>query len=246
MVILSVSGHCGLFCDPFQDNHAYLGDPGGAVEALVQTFTGLGLADIEVAHFSDRFDELDRDGDGRADELGFLQLLDAIEHVYENWIDGVADPARLVIVGHSHGATWAHIAVGVTPHVPVDYLVTLDGICFEWEPEHNQTISDWFAAQPGGNPFPWDISTPCDRWTIPGLSSPLDTKDVPFDHVAWNLEVQGNTLLLQDCCDNRRLDGSTTGIETFPGPDGHSEVDEANSVSMAWVADRIVARETAP
>ena len=61
-----------------------------------------------------------------------------------------------------------------------------------------------------------------------------------------NLEVHSNGLPLGDCCTNVRLDGTTNGIETFFAPETHSNVTLKNSVSMSWVVDEIVARETSP
>ena len=242
-VIFSVSGHCGLACNPSVDNDAYLADPQDAVEAVTQTLTGLGFTSQE-SNYSDRFESLDRDGDGTDDELGFLQLIEDLQFVYDNWIDGRSNPTRIVVVAHSHGATWAHIAVSVVDQIPIEYLVSLDGICFFWETEHQSTIRSWFQAN--GNPYPWDISAPCDIWSVPGQASAFNTKDVAFDNVVINLEVQSNDLFTSDCCDNSRLDGSRTGIETFAASESHGAVHGSGSASMSWVQNRIATRETSP
>ena len=242
-VILSVSGHCGVLCNPPVDNDSYLADPQDAVEAILQTLNGLGFT-TQASDYSDRFESLDRDGDGTIDEFGFLQLIDDLDFVYDNWIDGRSNPTRILVVAHSHGATWAHIAVSVVDQVPIEYLISLDGVCFLWGTEHQGTIQNWFQAN--GNPYAWDISAPCNIWNIPGQAAPYNTKDVVFDNVVINLEVQSDDLFISDCCDNYRLDGSQTGIEIFASTENHGEVHRSGSASMAWVQTRIATRETAP
>jgi hypothetical protein len=240
VVVLSVSGHdgavSGFFCTS-DTNRAYLSDPGEAVDAVVEAILDLGLT-VEVGHFADRLSAPDLDRDGQPDNLeqyGFSELLATMQWVFDEWIDGVANPTKLVIVAHSHGATWAHVATSVMSHVPVSCLVTLDGICSFWECEHAQEVTTWVAAN--ALDFAWDIAHPCDAWTVGGGA--YNTKDVAFDNVLENLEVQSSDLFVSDCCDNVRLDGSSDGISTFLSGEGHNEVRLASGAAMTWVADMI-------
>ena len=213
-------------------------DEGEAAEAMLDAFDGLGL-EVYDAHFSDR---IESDGSGFVDRLGFAELYDFLREVHAEWIDGNANPPRVVIVAHSHGATWAHLAVALLEDVPIEYLVTLDGICLQWECEHTAGLEDWFDAN-GVTP-PSGLASPCELWTVNDVD--YDTKDVAFDNVAVNLEVHSNGLPVGDCCTNVRLDGTTTGIETFFAPESHGGVTLANSAAMNWVVDEIVTRETGP
>ena len=242
VVLLSVSGHdgaiSGLFCTS-DTNRSYLGDPGEAVDAVVAAIEDLGLT-VEVAHFADRLSAPDLDLDGQPDNLeqfGFSELLATMQEIHDAWIDGIDDPTRLVIVAHSHGATWAHVATSVMSHVPVSCLITLDGICFAWECEHADEVADWVTLN--ALQFPWDVAHPCDAWPIAGLSAPYNTKDVAFDNVAVNLEVQSSDLFVSDCCDNLRLDGSSEGVRTLISAEDHNEVRLAPSAAMTWVGDMI-------
>jgi len=242
VVILSISGHEGalnaVLCTS-EDNYSYLGEPGEAVDAVIQAFVDVGMS-VQYQHFSDRLAAPDANGDGvpdNPDRLGFVEFLDTMENVYRWWIEGQADPTQLVIVAHSHGTNWAHIATSIKDYIPVSYLVTLDGICLLWECEHQQAVADWVAAN--SLQYSWDISRPCDVWNIPGQPLPMNTKDVVFPSVAINLEVQSTDLVTSDCCDNYRLDGSLTGISTFITPEGHNELRPSSSVAMTWVADQI-------
>lgn len=240
VVVLSVSGHDGaingILCTS-ESNHAYLGEPGEAVEAVVAAIEDLGLT-VAVAHFSDRISAPDLDGDGEpdnAEQFGFSELLDTMQAIHDVWIQGVAEPTKVVIVAHSHGATWAHIATSVMEHVPLSCLVTLDGICFAWECEHTDPLAAWVALN--ARQFSWDISRPCDAWTV--ASTLYNTKDVVFGSVLVNLEVQSADPFVSDCCDNVRLDGSIAGVATFTSGEDHNEVRDATGAAMTWVGDMI-------
>jgi len=235
VMIVSVSGHGGalsaILCDS-SDNVPYLGDPGDAVQALAQYFQGEHGDSIAIANFTDLYVG---DAPGRQ---GFVELVRLLDFVDENWIAGTPDhPTRIVMVAHSHGAVWAHLAASVRPDVPIDYLVTLDGICTYWECEHAGTIGDWIAVN--GDPWPFDIADPCGSRDVPGAAAPYDVKDVAPFSVAVNLEVQSGDLLVYDSVDNVRPDGSKDGIETYLASESHTQVDAAASGSMLWVIDRI-------
>jgi hypothetical protein len=241
VVVLSVSGHdgalSGLLCTS-DTNRTYLADPGDAVEAVVGAILGLGLT-VEVGAFSDRLLAPDLNRDGLADnteQYGFEELLATMQWVFDQWMDGVANPTKLVIVAHSHGATWAHMATSVMSHIPVSCVVTLDGICSFWECEHTTEVADWVAAN--ALVFTWDVSHPCDAWTVG--AAVYSTKDIAFDNVVTNLEVESSDLFLSDCCDNVRLDGSSDGILTYVSGEDHNGVRSATSDAMTWVSDWIL------
>ncbi|HEX5135551.1 MAG TPA: hypothetical protein VFY93_01135 [Planctomycetota bacterium] len=240
VVVLSVSGHdgaiSGLLCTS-DTNRSYLGDPGDAIDAVVDAILDLGLT-VEVGNFADRLLAPDLDRDGQPDngeQYGFAELLATMQWVFDEWMDGVANPTKLVLVAHSHGATWAHMATSVMSHIPVSSLVTLDGICSFWECEHAEEVADWVAAN--GLVFAWDIAHPCDAWTVG--AAVYNTKDVAFDNVAVNLEVQSADPFVSDCCDNVRLDGTSDGIATYTSGEDHNGVRGASSDAMTWVGDWI-------
>ena len=235
IVLLSVSGHGSLPC-LFNTNVSYLDDAGDAVQSLEATFASLGLT-TQAWHYADLFDE---GAPGNLDRQGFLQLLDRLDTVFRDWIDGVPNPTRIVIVAHSHGTNWAHTAASIRPNIPIEYLITLDGICFTWECEHAATIDAWVQQN---MPFPHDISEACNVWIVPGQALLFNIKDVAFDNVIFNLEVQSSSLLTTDCCDNYRLDGTTTGIATHQSTDDHRGVHVANGDAMNWVDGMIRALE---
>jgi len=242
VVVLAVSGRTIDFADPFcapACNVDYLGAPGDAAEAIVQQHVAQGNTVVLWTYVS----SLDSYPDGR---FGFLQLLDDLDWIDKNWIQGQTTPTRIQIVAHSHGATWAHVACSVMANVPIEALVSLDAICFQWEADYGPSILAYYAVY--GNPWPWDISTPCGEWMVPGFATLFDTGDVAFDNVAHNFEVQSDDscalCLLSDQTDNARLDGSITGIVTFASTqDDHSGVHVPGRESMLWVLDRLLELE---
>jgi hypothetical protein len=242
VVLLSVSGHDGalnaVLCTS-DTNRSYLADPGEAVDGIVAALQDRGLT-VEVANFADRLAAPDLNQDGQPDnteQYGFSELLATMEDVYDNWMAGFDNPTKLVIVAHSHGAVWAHVATSVMSHVPVSCLVTLDGVCLLWDCEHADEVTAWVAAN--SVQVPWDIAHPCGIWQIPGKTALYDTKDVAFDNVVLNLEVESSDPFVSDCCENVRLDGSSKGILTFVSGESHNEVRQADGAAMTWVEDTI-------
>lgn len=243
VVLFTVSGHDGalnaVFCTA-ATNRSYLGDAGEATEAIVRTFDNLGFTG-QIGHYADFFDGIDADGDGLTDDpgqRGFLQLIAAMQAVYNDWISGFDNPTRIVIVAHSHGAVWAHMAVSVLDHIPIEYLITLDGVCTLWECEHESDVAGRLGAN--GDPFPWDISRPCGRWLVAGRTGGFDTEDVAFDNVRINLEVQSDDFFASDGVDNVRRDGTRRGVATFfAAGEGHNDVRKDGSDALAWVTDQI-------
>jgi hypothetical protein len=241
VVLLSVSGRNldtgDLFCPP-ECNVPYLGDPGAAAEAIVTDLTNQGLSVDHTAYIAALL-SFDDDMDGQDDRFGFLDLIEDLQWIQDNWIADFDNPTRIVILAHSHGCVWAHIATSVLPDVHVEVLVSLDGVCFFWEADNGLSIDDYIAAN--GNPWSWDISMPCAAWDVPGVGV-LDTNDVAFSNVRYNIEVlsNGTTPLAVDEQENYRPDGTRVDIESFHSTeDSHTDVDTPGTQSMLFVLDRL-------
>lgn len=244
LVLISVSGHVGVLSPTnctSADNRTYLADDGQASDAVATTLTNLGFGGL-VWHYADIFDGVDANDDGVVDDpeaRGFLQLIRLLQDIYDNWIAGFDNPTGIVIVAHGHGAVWAHMACSVMDHVPIELLITLDGICDLWECEHQTDVANWLTAN--GDPYAWDISAPCGLWPVTGQTETFDTEDVVFDNVRYHLEVQSNDLLgFHDEVDNRRLDGSRRDIATyFSVNEDHNQVRQGTSDALTWVDQKI-------
>jgi hypothetical protein len=243
VVLITVSGHVGIATDTnctSADNRSYLSDAGQAGEAVALTLSNLGFGGL-IWHYADIFDGVDADDDGIVDDVeaqGFLQFISLLQDVYDNWIEGFDNPTFIIIVAHGHGAVWAHMATSILSHVPIELLITLDGICGLWECEHQTVVADWLAAN--GDPYPWDISRPCGLWPVSGQVDSFDTSDVVFSNVRYHLEVQSNDVELRDEVDNYRLDGTRTSVNTFFSADeDHHDVSLAGSDALTWVDQRI-------
>ncbi len=244
VVLLTVSGRTfsiNLFCPP-ECNVAYLGDPSAAGEMLQTEIENMGLT-VQRDDYIAALTNYDDNNDNIADRFGFLQLVTDLEWIRDNWITGFTNPTRIVIYAHSHGCVWAHIAASVVPDCPIEVLASIDGVCLQWEGDHEESIEDYFTANP--NPWSWNIAAPCDAWIVLGESSAFDVEDVAFAHIKHNLEVQSTGIsflvdLIADDQDNRREDGSETGIQRLPpSSEDHTTVDEPDSAAFAWVIDRL-------
>jgi len=245
--VLHVSGRApnliNLLCPP-ECNVAYLDEAGEAPEAIVLDLIDLGFLVDSQAYIA-ALESFDDDGDGAFDRFGFLQLVGDLQFIFDNWIDGVRNPTCIVLLGHSHGVVWAHLAAAVLPQVPIDFLVSLDGICTFWSFDHAPSITGYYATN--GNPWPFDISDPCALWNIPGLAAPANTEDAVFDNVVHNLEAQAGIGLLQDTEPNHRLDGTTSNVRTFVSAnEDHTGVHLGDGDAVAWVRARLAELATAP
>lgn len=231
--LLSVSGHCLLLlCDAPRD-YRYLDDPGSAVDALKTFFDGRDVPVID-AHYGDRF--LDTEY-----EEGFLTLLERMQTIAPI-LTMAGSSAKLIIVAHSHGVTWAHMATRALPDVPVSVLISVDGVCLGWTPVHGPPAKDWTNRNPGHsyvtNWEPKELSAPCNAWTVQGSSR--HTTDVTFPSVGINLETRSaGTPILNDTEPNLRLDGTRTGICTLPRAETHDRLHEKGSEGMTWVVEKL-------
>ncbi len=239
ILILSVGGHArsasALTCSE-DKNRSYLGNSGNAVDALTTFFFNEGL-EVAVRNFSDRLQASDQNFDGIPDdlnELGFLELLLILDQAYLLWILDQASPTRIVLVCHSHGGNWAHLATAIRPEIPIEYLISLDNVVTNWECEHRCQVASWVHFN--GLAFELDISQPESAIFVPGQNELEHVKDVVFDNVRYNVEVQSTgPPPLNDCCDNYRRDGFRDGIFTDNRGETHAKVYRAGSESMDWV-----------
>ena len=240
VVILSVSGQAGIVTPPdncsFATNRAYLGDTNRAVSTLANLLGGLGFFG-SIGNYASRLEngDLDSDGVDDPDREGFVQLLEDLNFIYDNWIDGFINPTAIIIVSHGHGAVWAHAAVAMLDQIPIAYLITLDGFCTDWDCVHETAVADYQTAN--ANPFPFDMSDPCARWTVVGEGTLFDSQDIAFDNVTFHLEVRSNEML--DVINNRRLDGTEDSIFRFTSTEDHDGITMDGSDAMDWVANFI-------
>lgn len=251
--LLTVAGHClpimGL-CDG-NFNPEYLSHAGTA-EALATPLREAGL-DVETMAFVDGwYTWVDTEGEVLA--AGFLDLVAHLQLAHLGWMNGFDDPTRIVLVGHGHGAVWAHLAVHVVPEVSVEVLVDLDGMSAGWDDDEGYygVGDDWPAVIPGfvaedDQVWPVEAWRAEDAWPVEGRTDLWDIEDVVPPNVVLNLEVHSTPSPFQEGSNvfdgetNLRSDGSTDGIRLFTSEEDHDRVYDPESDSLAWVAKKILA-----
>ncbi|MBB6097601.1 hypothetical protein HNR42_001018 [Deinobacterium chartae] len=248
VVILAVSGRCGVPCvGAPEPNHSYL-ERRGTLEAVAGAYRALGLkvrtygySAHLTAHYSRR---------SRRMEQGFLQMEARLHQVVADWVQGRSNPTRLVLLGHSHGTNWTHNLVRAYPEISFDTVIDLDGICYLWEDDNAGYFARYYAEQ-GGNPWRTDLARSCDVESV-GRER-YHVKDIAYPNVRTNLEVQSRRVIpglggedvqaenvVFDRTYNVRLDGSRTGIFTFVSTlEGHNWLTLPGSIGMNWLTDRI-------
>ncbi len=245
IVFVAVSGHCVSPSCPYPYNDEYLYSS-GTINVLAQPFLEAGLQ-VEVTPTTDNFYD-------EPQAYGFLTLMNTLIDMRERLVADWDNPTRFIVVGHSHGTVWAHLALLVmerwgTPF-PVDVLVDIDGLSWGWEDK----VVAWFGDAWGpiirehmretGQTWPFDIADAADSENIPGQPYLQDVEDVVPDSVLVNLEIWSSDgtipVPVRDSQDNHRLDGSERDILGFNSSRNHEESDDADSDTVRWVRDELI------
>jgi hypothetical protein len=227
-------------CDPIEST-SYL-QTDGAMDDLARVYTAHGKT-VKQLHYVDFLYNI-RQGT-RISQYGFLQAETDLKAIRAAAVDGVRNPSKIVLVAHSHGVVWSHIIADLFPTLPVEAQVDLDGVCLKWSSDHRGFFDDYFADQ-GGNPWPWDISRPCDLQFLPPASGRvLDISNQTSANVKLNVEAQSKTWQpsVNDNVTNAARDPSRTVIVTKRFATlGHSGVNQPGSASLEWVKSMLDAQ----
>lgn len=246
LVIIAFSGHCGLTCST-RDNWSYLGIPsettGGeaVLDGIKGTYERMGFRNVEVfsassfvtAHYSGISDKV---------EAGYLQAQAYLDDVKRNLIQGVTDPARVVLVAHSHGTVWATLLALNNLDVTFDTMIYLDGICWMWWNKHKEYVREQFVDGPFPIPYPLDQGDPCKTVSVPGQQKRMDINDVVPANVIFGLEVRTTfrvlTLdpnVLADDDPNVRINGDTKNLWAIIARESHTHLGHRYSNSLKWL-----------
>lgn len=248
VIILGVSGHCHIPCDP-ADNWDYL-TPRGTLEAVAEALRAEGLT-VQTEGFSSHLTTHRSKLSGR-EERGFLQLEELLLRAHAEFVWGRLNPTRIVLVAHSHGVVWTHQLARLHPEITVDTMIDLDGFCDVWERDNAAMVRQYMQGA-GANRWRLDPSDPCGSVRVGPAR--LDVKDVVFPNVRVNLEVQSQRLggrtsepgagpfganFPFDLVRNVRTDGSRAGIHTlYVRDENHSWVTVPGGPSMTWVTSKL-------
>jgi hypothetical protein len=245
VVFVAVSGHCLAPC-PYDYNDEYLFS-GGTIDVLAQPFLDSGYA-VEAVPISDNFYDQEH-------AYGFLTLVQTLLDMREQLVGSWDNPTRFIVVGHSHGTVWAHLALMVLEEwgvpLPVDVLVDIDGLSLGWEDKVLLGFGDAWAPlirahmAETGQTWPFDIANASDSVTIPGQDYLQDVEDLLPNSVAVNLEIWSSDGTLpepvRDSQANHRYDGSERDILWFRSAENHENSDNPGSDTVDWVVGELVA-----
>lgn len=252
VVILAASGHeLNVSAFPYRDG--YLIREGAALD-VAAALEGLG-ASVAVWDHGDAFWNHDANGvelspldAGEPVSFGFLQLIVDLETIRDQWIATYDNPTKIVILGHSHGVVWAHLAALLVADAPVDVLIDLDGDVEGWDFEGpvgmsvdgwDQVLLDYTNAY--GIAWPFDPWAARDAWAVDGVPTLMDVEDVVPTSAALNLEVWGGGQLLRDQNPNLRLDGSDTNVLRLETTLSHEALARSGTEATAWITEQLVA-----
>ncbi|WP_221088591.1 hypothetical protein [Deinococcus aquaedulcis] len=241
VVLLSVSGRCGVPCEAPHDNWDYLTSR-GTVDQVAQALSAQGLR-VQVAGYASHPLAGHSSGLVPAPQRGFAALQVDLDTLAATWLGGPRPP-RLVLLGHSQGSAWLHHLTRVNPQVTFDVQIDLDGICLAWNTDFGRLVRDLAP----GTVSPLEA---CETFRVVGQN--VSGKDVVWPNVRVNLEVQSQRLptldaqgfpvnYLFELAPNVRLDGTRSGIERYVSPrEDHSAVTRPGSEALGWVTARLAA-----
>ncbi|GGL17488.1 hypothetical protein GCM10010844_40390 [Deinococcus radiotolerans] len=164
-----------------------------------------------------------------ATHRGYLSLVSDLQTIVRRDMQGVRNPSRLIVVGHSHGTVWSHLLTALSPALPIEIQVDLDGVCAYW-----QTDNEGDFRQAGLGDL-LDFERVCRTRSSALGGDASDLQNVVFGNVRYNLDVHSSDLALFDGTDNTRPDGSRAGIFSAAFPENHSDVTWPTSATMTWV-----------
>ncbi|AWN21868.1 hypothetical protein DKM44_00310 [Deinococcus irradiatisoli] len=248
VLIFGISGRCGPPCQAPDDNWDYLSER-GTLQAVAEVFTHRGLK-VQVEGYAERITTDFTSRRSKLPQRGILDLLSDYQRLTSWWVLGRRNPAQVVLVGHSHGAVWAHYLTTLFGQVPVAALIDLDANCAAWNVDHSAETVAATSALWKGDPQRSPLLA-CSSAVVEGQTVRL--KDLVWPNVALNLEVQSKRWpgrsaespgwyinYLFDLTPNQRPDGSTAGIQTFVSAgEDHSAVSYPRSQALNWVWEQL-------
>lgn len=243
VVILSVSGRCSQPCMAPRDNWDYL-SARGTLDLLADTIAAQGYRVVVAgyaAHPAARFESPFL----KVEQRGYAQLRQDYQRIYQQWMTG-PHPTRVVLLGHSQGATWLHHLVDMHPDIPVALQVDLDSICVAWASDFRTAIRE-LDMSAWNEPSPLDACSP-----IQVAGGHYRLKDIVWPQVAFALEVQSKRLpartgtggglavnYMFNLSHDIRLDGTHSGIQRFiSAREDHSAITRPQSEGMQWVVNQ--------
>lgn len=243
VVILSMSGRCTQPCVAPRDNYDYLSSR-GTLDLLADTFAVQGYAVQAKGYAANAAAEF-KSPYIRQPQWGYATLRADLAEIRRNWLKP-GGHTRVVLLGHSHGATWLHYFSRVNQDIPIALQIDLDSICFAWASDFRREISklDWNT---------WNEPSPleaCATMRVAGRN--VQAKDIVWPNVQRHLEVQSKRFparptaagglpvnYMFELSTNTRLDGTQAGLQVFLSRrEDHSAVTYPNSEAMAWVTEQ--------
>jgi pimeloyl-ACP methyl ester carboxylesterase len=240
VVVFAFSGRCSFDCHPDNNRDGWEPEHRDALE-LALAAEG---ADLHVEFRTYRAHVYDRSGFGR----GFLSALSDLDIVHESLITGVANPTRLVLMGHSHGTQFAHLMAYERPDVAFAASILLDSVCLSWDADHAAAFVAALRSPPGAPGAGGPYAVGCKVKPVSGRGY-LDVGDAVPVTIERSLEVHSGDAEdldelspVRDTTPNSRGDGTRRGIELLVAHrESHTRVAEASSqaflAAMAWLAD---------
>lgn len=245
--ILGVSGKClrddlGRVCQNLMPsgvqvqntahNYDYLSGR-GTLDAIAGAVRKNGWSTRTLGYAASLTDRVNTGTGQLATHSGFLTLIADLRVIVNRDIEGVRNPSRLILVGHSHGTVWSHLLTALNPDLPVEIQVDFDGVCAYWQSDNQ---GDFEAAGLGTL---IDFERVCRTRDSALGGDPNDLQNVVYGAVRTNLDVHSRDPLLLDLTKNARPDGSHVGIYSADFAESHSGVTQPGSAALTWVTQSV-------
>jgi len=245
--VLGISGKClfddlgrvcqnllpsGLTPQNTANNYDYLSGR-GTLEAIASAVRKNGWS-VQTFGYAASLQDRTNTGTGQlATHQGFLSLAADLRAIVQRDIQGVRNPSKLILVGHSHGTVWSHLLTALNPELPVEIQVDFDGVCGYWQSDNQGD----FQAAGLGNIVNFEQVCRSRDSALGG--DPQDLQNVVYGAVRYNLDIHSTGPLVLDRTSNARPDGSRAGIFSGAFDEGHSGVVLSGSSALNWVSQGV-------
>ena len=133
-----------------------------------------------------------------SEQYGFERAVSDVEWIEKNWIQGVSNPTRLVLISASCGGPNVHVFPFLFPELQFDYLIDVDTMCalftpqyLLWapfvSPERRQILRRRFR-EAGGHAIPMILGVPSPCAVGPGHPRPI--ANLVAENVVYNLDIR--------------------------------------------------------
>ncbi len=205
----------------------------GTIPGIADTIAKKGYRAVYAGYAASLPDRKNLSSGSEQTSSGFMTMERQIIDIYNNSIKGVSNPAKIVLIGHSHGVVWSHLFTMLHPEVPIEIQIDFDGVCLYWVSDNQGDFATY------GYNTNIDFSKICNGPAALFGGSRNDLQNRVFDNVKYNVEIQSFDPALRDSVVNIRENGETSTVFSSKFLELHSGVTQTSSDGFHFAVQEV-------